>query len=223
MIEYSNSNRSLISYPTIPATIFQMNELGEDGSIVESKVYINGKDESEYFDSLEDLSDSNAQRKLLAAMANGLEFEFTDYCTYSCAIIIDLQDSYHSTMQRLYSLGKDDLAEFLVLSENSELAETFLGLVEFEKKFISMFGGSVGQIGYAIYQCPVSDRLKFFPQNCDNASYEIVQSWFENVSENIFDGDVTIELPHAKISLVVTLNESDLEKFNALCELIDAK
>ena len=221
MMTYSTQNHTVTSFATIPATLFRVDGFSA-GELVDSRVYMQGQDVSEYFSDPSTIDDVNAQSMVNLAVMNGLEVEF-EYCTYTTKIAIDVDYSCASCIYDFYVNGDSShLTTFLSAPTNQEIAKTIVGLIEFEQKFIGLFGGEIGTIFGIILNCSTNERATCRLEDYSNVCFEKLMTMTKQLSIDLFDGEYELHLPCADIELIMMHSDVDNERFNTLCGLVDS-
>lgn len=221
MMTYSTQTHTVTSFATIPATLFRVDGYSA-GELVDSRVYMQGQDVSDFFSDPSTIDDSNAQSIVNLAVADGLAVEF-EYCTYSTKIAIDVDYKCVSCIYDFYVNGSSgDLTKFLADPVNQDIANTIVGLIDFEQKFIKMFGGEIGTIFGIILNCSVNERATCRLVDYTNVCFEKLMTMTKQLSLDLFDGEYELHLPCAVIELIMMHSDIDNERFNTLCELVDS-
>ena len=221
MMTYSTPTHTVTSFATLPATLFRVDGYSAD-ELVDSRVYMQGNDVSEFFTDPSSITDDNAQSCVNLALRHGLEVEF-EYCTYSTKIAIDVDYKCTSCIYDFYTnTNLESITSFLADSSNQDIAMTITGLIDFEQKFIKLFGGEIGTIFSIILNCAQNERPTCRIDDYTNICFEKLMTMTKQLSTDLFDGEYELTLPCATVELIMTHNDADNERFNTLCELVDS-
>ena len=221
MMTYSTPNHTVTSFATIPATLFRVDGFSAD-ELVDSRVYMQGNDVSEFFSDPIAITDDNAQSMVNMALLHGLEVEF-EYCTYSTKIAIDVDYKCVSCIYDFYTSGSTEyITNILSDPSKHDIAKTIISLIDFEQKFIDLFGGEIGTIFAIILNCSANERATCRLVDYTNMCFEKLMTMTKQLSIDLFDGEYELHLPCGDIELIMMHNDVDNERFNTLCELVDS-